>query len=665
MIEVELPDGTIAEFPDGTPDTTIKSVLQKQLPSKLQSAGRGALDALGLGYDDEIYAGVKTGFGYTGDYSAEQKRLEASKNLARETNPWSFGGGQVAGAIPSFFIPGGAVARGASLASKAGRGAAAGATLGGVYGSGDAGQGSRLAGAAEGAVIGGAIGGALPVAASGIAKGYGAASRALTSNRTAAGVGAKPETLRMLGNTLNADGTRGAVGARNMARAGNEAMLADAGPNARAILDTSIQRGGPGAVAASRAIKERVTRDSQKFGSALDDILGPREGVTAARTAIRKGSEAVRKKTYDAAYNSPIDYSKPAAMKMEATIKNRVTPGVIEEANRLMRLRGETSQQINAIIGNDGQVVRFEVLPDVRQIDYITRALNQLAESGDGAGALGGQTALGSAYQQLSREIRSDLRELVPNYALALDTAADPIERSQAVKFGAKLLSPSMARDQVDEIVAGMSRAEKTAAAQGIRSQLDDMMANVTRAVQDSDVDAREAIKGIKTLSSRANREKVAAVIGRDKANRLFNEVNRITASFELRASVAENSKTYVRLATDRRIKNMTEPGPLGLAAQGKAIQAPQRALQAVTGQTPEDLVARQDAIYSELSRILTQPGAQSRKVFDAIDQILFDDAAIRSTGQKIERGLGGPHLAYPLTAQSRENLPPKLRLTK
>ncbi len=50
-----------------------------------------------------------------------------------------------------------------------------------------------------------------------------------------------------------------------------------------------------------------------------------------------------------------------------------------------MQLEGNQSQQILARVGDDGAVT-FERLPDVRQIDYITRALRQAAESGEGQG---------------------------------------------------------------------------------------------------------------------------------------------------------------------------------------------------------------------------------------------------------------------------------------
>ncbi len=86
----------------------------------------------------------------------------------------------------------------------------------------------------------------------------------------------------------------------------------------------------------------------------------------------------------------------------------------------------------------------------------------------------------------------------------------------------------------------------------------------VTRTLQDGNVDAREGTEAPANLSSRANREKVTLAIGDKAANKLFDEVDRIATSFELRAGVAENSKTFARQAVSGRIDEMTAPGVTG-----------------------------------------------------------------------------------------------------
>jgi hypothetical protein len=272
-------------------------------------------------------------------------------------------------------------------------------------------------------------------------------------------------------------------------------------------------------------------------------------------------------------------------------------------------------------------------------------------------GKLGGTTPRGRAYSDLSREIRDNLRTLVPEYGQALDTAADPIQRSKAVELGSQLLSPSMTRDQVAEAVSGMTGAEKDALAQGVRSRLDDLMANVTRTLQDGDTPAREAIKAIKDLSSRANREKLTEAIRPAKADALFAEIDQAAKSFDLRAAVTDNSKTFARQATDARVRQMTEPGAVGQFLQGKPLNATQRVVQAMTGNTPEAIVARQNGVYSDLANVLTKPAGQGMATFNALQQVGTRTRANQLMADRIYRAIAGPHLAYPTTALSADTM--------
>lgn len=126
-------------------------------------------------------------------------------------------------------------------------------------------------------------------------------------------------------------------------------------------------------------------------------------------------------------------------------------------------------------------------------------------------------------------------------------------------------------------VIRGMTQAERQALAQGVRSQIDDTMARVSRTVMDGDVPAREAISALRNLSSRANREKLAMAIGDEPAGQLFAEIDRIATSFDLRASVADNSATYARQAMEQRVGDLTQPGVIGRAARGEPVNAVRR----------------------------------------------------------------------------------------
>jgi hypothetical protein len=168
MIEVELPDGTIAEFPDGTSNDVIKGALRKRFASPASSqpdeaspqgggflkgvddAVRGMADMASFGFSDEIAAtlGSWTGIGgnagdYEGNVQAERAR-DAEGGLPRL-------GGQVAGALLSP-LKGAKTLGGAVLQGSA---------MGGAYGLGSGDEGDRLKSAGLGAAVGGAAGGVL------------------------------------------------------------------------------------------------------------------------------------------------------------------------------------------------------------------------------------------------------------------------------------------------------------------------------------------------------------------------------------------------------------------------------------------------------------------------------------------------------------------------
>jgi len=619
---------------------------------KTRSAAYGAADTTTFGFGDEMasYLGSAISGKPREQVLAEMRGLQ---DQAQKQNPKSYLAGQIAGGVAQGVAsaPASLSARAAGMAllPRVAAGMGDGAVMGALYGAGSGTDAeSRAWEAGKGGAFGLAAGAAFPLISTGAGKVYEAARNALSAGPVAHRAGTTPEALRVLGGVLDADGSLGPSGQANMARAGQEAMLVDAGPTARRALDTAIQRSGPGAVVARDAVQGRVARDSGALTQALDDALGKPQGITATRDAIREGSAAGRGSAYREAYKQAIDYADPRGRAIEGMVKSRVPQSAINHANALMRADGHQSQQILARVADDGTVA-FERLPDVRQLDYITRALNDLADAGEGAGALGGQTSLGRAYQNLSREIRDNLRDLVPEYGKALETAADPIRRSKAVELGGKLLSPSMTRDEAFRFVAGMTKAERQALAQGVRSRIDDAMANVTRTVQDGDVPAREAIKALKDLSSRANQQKLSLAIGSDQSKKLFKEIDRITASFELRAAVADNSATYARQAMERRVGDFAAPDTmLRTAKRGEPLQATKRAIQSLTGETAAAVKGREDALYGELARLLTMQGGPGQNVYNAIGNLGRTDQATQLMMDRISRGLSGPHLSYP-----------------
>ena len=508
--------------------------------------------------------------------------LRAGMDQFRERNPVLATGAEIVGAIPMALSAAPRLAA-TTLPGRVTQGGLVGGAQGGVFGflSGRGGEENRLTSGAIGTGVGGGVGAAAPFVGAGVRN----VTRRVAQGRAANALGVPRAAADTLQRAADADDTLTGAGARRIAQAGDDAMLADAGPNLRSLLDTATQRSGPAATRAQQAIDQRVTRASQRLTQTLDDTLGQPQGVRTAERGIRQSTSVARSEAYQRAYAQPIDYTSDVGVRINDIVANRVPMSAIKSANKLMRAEGFQSQQILAKVADDGTVT-FQRLPDVRQLDFITRGLQEAADRASGQGRLGGTTPLGRAFGNLKSEMRALMREAVPEYGVALDTAADAISRRNALRLGQRALSARVPRDEFAEEVAGMSLAERQAVAQGVRSQLDDAMANVRRAITDGNMDAREAVRAVQSLTTRASREKLELLLGRQRSAQLFTSIDETISALDLRAAVAANSRTFARTQLNEAIEAQTNEGVVNALRSGEPIDAGRRAIQAIGGRT-------------------------------------------------------------------------------
>lgn len=537
--------------------------------------------------------------------------------------------GAVAGAVPM------AVAAGPSILANAGQtlggqalragvaGAAIGAGEGAIHGAGRAEGAGRASNAQQGAIFGGIAGGVLGTAAPYVGEGL---KRALTNLKgsdvavISKQLGVSSPAARVIKNALDAGDMVEAEKALN--RAGPGAMLADAGQPARELLDASAATGGAAGRIAKDAVEERVTGASKDVTATLDTYLGKPVGRASMARGVREGTSSARQTAYDAAYSKPIDYSSARGQALEGMF-GRIPQSAINDANALMRAEGVESAQIIAKVADNGSV-SFEKLPDVRQLDYITRALQGVADKADGAGKLGGTTPLGNAYSKLAKDVRNLVKGAVPEYKEALDVAADAIRTVKAGEVGYSLLRAGTTRETVTDALRGAGAAEKDAIKRGVRSYIDDTMANVTKALTDTNVDAREALKVLRDMSSRANKQKLRYVLGKDGSEAFFDKIDTATVAFELRAALAMNSKTAIRQSIQGGVKQQTAPTMLETVASGEPVNAAKRFVQIFTGSTDEAQALREAGIFEEIATALTQTrGFQAKTALKLVERAM------------------------------------------
>jgi len=520
--------------------------------------------------------------------------------------------GSVAGAVPMALaaIPSTAVTGATTVGSRAvmatGAGAVAGGIEGAVYGSGQQQGEGRAQNATSQGILGTLAGGALGFAAPFVGKAVEAAFASLRGSDVGAisrvlGVGAP--AARVIKEALDAGDPAAAMA--ELRRAGDTAMLADAGQPARELLDAAANAGGNAGRIATDAVDARVTAASAEMQTALNKALGAPVGIETGRSAIRTQTAAARKLAYDTAYAQPINYATPRGQALLGMLQNRVPKSAFARANALMATEGTESAQKLFKIADDGSI-SVDTLPDVRQIDYLTRALQDVAEESNAKGKLGGQTDIGRATERLKTDIRNIVKGAVPEYKAALDLAADAISESNAIKLGGDLFKAGTTRESVRDALAGMSVAEKNAVKQGLRSQIDDTLANVARTITDPNVDAREGIKLLRDFSTRANQTKLKDLLGPKEADALLDKLDKETVAYELRAAISMNSKTAIRQRIQGSVDEQTSSGALELLGSGEPLNASKRFVQLFTGSTADAQTLRQTGIYEEIATGLT-----------------------------------------------------------
>lgn len=577
---------------------------------------RAGQQGLTFGAGDELNAAVAaaldtdTGLPFSERYGQNLSRERERLGQFREDSPIAAYGTEIAGAIPTAIATSPASAA-ASLGGKMFFGGVTGGVQGSVYGglSGEGGAMNRAQNALQTGLIGAGIGAAAPVVTTTVGK----IADTVRGARQANALGVPATAARQVAKVAEADQALTGTGAQRIARGGSGAMLADAGPSTRNLLDAAIQS-GPAASKARAAVDSRVATAARNVTQAFDDFLGRPQGVRKTARGIAQSTSAARGAAYDAAYAKPIDYASNSGRAVEdvlSRIPPRVMQQAVSEANEDMVSQGLKNMQIMAQVGDDGAVV-FKEMPNVQQLDMIKRALQTLGKETD---QFGRATAGGTRAKRLAAALREALNDAVPEYSDATAKGADKIAMDQALDLGRQLLRSNMTRELVEEGLAGAGPAERTSAANGLRYAIDEIMANTKRTMSDPQATPQavnEAAAAFRTIMSRANMEKVQTLLGDDAAGRLFERLDEALSAFELKASVVDNSKTAIRTALQKEVKADVASGVTAAARRGEIGGTLKGVWQNFAGGTPEAEAARADEVFNAISEVLTDPRGQA-----------------------------------------------------
>lgn len=536
------------------------------------------------------------------------------------------GAGTVGGAGVAARAAGPIVSRaetaGARFLRNSGLGMVGGAVEGTVYGAGE----QQGAGRVQNAVVQGAIGGALGFGAGAIAAGIenhvmrqADRYRAQTVKTIQEELGVSPAAARMVRDALDGGDIERAV--RTLRDAGPDAMLAEASPGLRILLNTQTKTDIGAANVAGRALDATNTARYGRLTSTMDDVLGNPQGREFVEESIMESSRAARRQAYGDAFDTPINYASPEGQELEEILRTRMPRGVVEGANEALREAGE-SAQILARVADDGTIT-YEGIPSVLQIDHMVRRLQDM----EGAAVRAGRTGDAIRYGNLRRDIRSRLRKMVPDYGKALDEGADAIAKREALELGTQALK--MRRSTLRMNLRGASEAERRFVSQGIREEIDDLMARAGAIASDPNTTEREIRRVLEPLTSRQGKDNLIEVLGAQQAKRVFDVVEEARSGLELRAAVSRNSDTAISRNVNERADELVAETFLEAVAGVRPAQAKDHIIHALAGNSAEAVQLRRSGLAQEITTLLTgKRGAGAAKALDIVrGQIGAEDA--------------------------------------
>lgn len=627
--------------------------------------GSYADEAIGAIAGPEATAGVRA-------VQGAMERQRPGETLALNLAGGLTGSAAALGAAPRVVTgAGSAIVGGGSRLSRVGRAAGAGAALGGLEGAVfGAGEGTtpeeRASGAQTGAAVGAGLGGLLGFAApiaSDMIENVANTFKRTDVRKIASDLGISSDAAKVIKATFDEGGDIDAA-RQALMRAGDEGMLADAGPAAQALLDAAAASGGRAAETTTSAINSRMARTSASVNQTLDDVLG--DAPVGPRSAVRQIAERTkdqRADLYGRAYSSPINYATGAPGEKIMDVINRVPPRIlneaIAEANEDMLAKNITNQQIMASIADDGRVV-FTEMPNTQQLDELKKALQAVAY--DNTDDFGRLNARGQRYNKLASELRDALGDAVPVYRDAVSLGGDKLQEERAFKLGRDLLRSRVEfEDVAEELGPNPSAAQIDAAKSGLRSYIDKTLGDVRAIAGNPSADALEArqvVKAVQDLSSDNARKKVRALLGAE-ADALLSKIDEAAQSSSVQAALAQNSKTAVRQAQQGAVEEITAPGIVGTLGRGDPINTTRQMVQAVTGMSDEFTAKQRQRIYQDIARALTEKqGPEAQRALDALQAALGAGRMTEEASEQLAQILATALYGAGTAAGTRQMMP-------
>lgn len=408
----------------------------------------------------------------------------------------------------------------------------------------------------------------------------------------------------------------------NVGTAGPYGTVATMGPSTSSLLDYVANTPGEGANIVRSNLKESANDAATDLRDTMDILLGkPKGDAVSQKTDIMEASRDARKATYGEAYDAVIDAT-TAEGRLATTLFNQVPPRIVARINETLSLEGlptivrpgryteaefnalqasgQPLQNVNVRTAPDGSYI-VESVPTIENIDDVSRVLYNMSRG------ITEDPGAKMALQSLSMQLRQAADQISPAFKKARAEGKSAIDQRMAVDFGDSLLNPRVTREEVNRVLAGMGPTEISQVKQALRNRLDELAANARKSpTGQQEQEVIEALAQLRVMGSRANAEKLRALLGEEDFKTFSDQINATQGALMMNAAIATNSKTYIRGMVNDRVKQIVGAS-LGeeIGKQGVMPTIVSKTSDALLSGAPE--AERVRAVGAELAPVLTR----------------------------------------------------------
>lgn len=397
---------------------------------------------------------------------------------------------------------------------------------------------------------------------------------------------------------------------------GVDATLMDIGPNLKQAGQQVYSKGGTGREAIFDKLKGREEAADVRGESLIRENVGPPvdEGNILKALDARKSAGAQAQRDSHPAQVADVDLT-PIASKIDGLLAEEKSPQIRSKLQRVRKMLYE-----NEPIDPDNPALETGSKP----VLSARQAISEMLYNADGTP----KTDVGPKTKQLLDDIYADINKQLDPANPALRAADADIAQAgkeqRAFKTGKEDVldnnpNTAIAPEQFGrDVWDAASPGERTTLRQGLTAKID--------AMRGTTANDRAALKKIIVGDGKWNHQKIAQIVGQEKADALVRGLEREKTFQDTERSVLYNSKTAETSVDDGLTSSAVETAKKGVergAAGGVIAGAPGMAAAAATAPITGGLNMIGDALLggrrAELGKMLASD--QPKKAIDAAEQ--------------------------------------------